>query len=446
MLIDSIKMGFNDLGKRKFRTALTTFSIAIGTMLLIVMFGLGEGVQKVYNDNVNSLSSFKTVNVYNREEGKFNKDESGKIISHESGKEKIIDRGTLDKIKAMNGVKSIVAGNDSSLTEVKIDDKTGKKVEILGMDLENTIFTESDINEVKSSKKKPNKDNDNPIIAGKILSKENSSEVLVGQKYLEKMGISDYKSVVGKDIELKVEFPKIEGIETKAPLVIKTKIAGVVNSNYNERSNIIASAELVSKVQEYCLGESDYLNKKGYSKVIVECKSLDDVKTVNDEIKKLGYEVSAQTGGADEMSKVLSVAKLMAAAAGIIVLLVSAIGVINTMTMAVYEKTKSIGIMKAQGASRRHINTMFVVQSGVLGFIGGVVGSILALIASFGLNKFVVAQLSKKGVEEITKLFYTPVWSILAAIGFSVLICLIAGIVPARRAAKLNPVDSLRYE
>lgn len=446
MLIDSIKMGFNDLGKRKIRTALTTFSIAIGTMLLIVMFGLGEGVQKVYNDNVNSLSSFKTVKVYNREEPTVTKDARGNIASQQAGKEKMIDRATLDKIKSMDGVQSIVAGNRSSLTEVKIDGKTGKKVELLGMDLENIIFTESDINEVKSTKKKPNRDNDEPIIAGKILSKENNSEVLVGQKYLEKMGISDYKSVVGKEIELKVEFPKIQGIETKAPFVMKSKIAGVVNSNYGERSNIIASAELLSKIQDYCLEESNYLNKKGYSSVIVECKNLDAVKKINDEIKKLGYEVNAQTGGADEMSKILSVAKLMAAAAGIIVLLVSAIGVINTMTMAVYEKIKSIGIMKAQGASRRHINTMFVVQSGVLGFIGGVVGSVLALIVSFGLNKFVVAQLSKKGVEEITKLFYTPVWAILAAIGFSVFICLIAGIVPARRAAKLNPVDSLRYE
>jgi putative ABC transport system permease protein len=114
--------------------------------------------------------------------------------------------------------------------------------------------------------------------------------------------------------------------------------------------------------------------------------------------------------------------------------------------MTVYEKTKSIGIMKAQGASRKHINVMFLVQAGVLGLLGGIVGSILAVIASFSLDKFVIAQLKSKGENTIEKLFYTPLWAILMAIGFSILVCLIAGILPARRAAKLNPVDSLRYE
>lgn len=446
MLIDSVKMGFSDLKKRKFRTALTTFSIAIGTMLLIVMFGLGEGVQKIYNDNINNFSGYKIVTVNNREEAKPIKDANGRVSAYESGKEKKIDRAVIDKIKSIDGVKSVVVTNESKFTDTKIGDKVGKKVTITGIDLDNVMFTETDMDSVKNDKKKSNKDSDEPIVAGKILTKGNNSEVLVGQKYLEKIGITDYKSVVGKEIELRVEFPKINNIEVKAPLLIKAKIAGVISSNYVQSSKIIASAEFVAKVQEYYLDESDSLNKKGYSNVSIECKDLDVVNKVNDEVKKLGYETFAQTSNADQMNQMLTVVKAIFAAAGIIVLLVSAIGVINTMTMAVYEKTKSIGIMKAQGASRSHINIMFVVQSGVLGFIGGVVGSVLALIASLGLNKFVVAQLAKKGVEDITKLFYIPVWAVLVAIGFSVFICLIAGIVPARRAAKLNPVDSLRYE
>lgn len=446
MLIDSIKMGFSDLRKRKFRTALTASSIAIGTMLLIVMFGLGEGIQKIYNDNVSSFSGFKTVTVTNREEAKAIKDANGKVTAYESGNEKKIDRATIDKIKSIDGVKSVVVSNESKFTNTKIQDKTGKKVNIIGFDLENTIFTQSDIDSVKSTKKKSNKESDEPIVAGNTLAKGSNSEVLVGQKYLDKIGITDYKSVVGKEIELRVELPKIENIEVKAPLSVKAKIAGVVNSNYSLSSGLVASSEFVAKIQEYYLEESDYLNKNGYSTVSIECKDLEVVNKVNDEVKKLGYETFAQTSNADQMNQMLTVAKAIFAAAGVIVLLVSAIGVINTMTMSVYEKTKSIGIMKAQGASRGHINIMFVVQSGVLGFIGGVVGSILALIASLGLNKFVIAQLAKKGVEDITKLFSIPVWAVLAAIGFSVLICLIAGIVPARRAAKLNPVDSLRYE
>lgn len=442
MLVDSIKMGFSDLKKRKFRTFLTAFSIGIGTMLLIVMFGLGEGIQKMYKDNLSKFDTFKIVTVVNREPGKTNADGI-----KEDGKEKKLDRTTVDAIKKIAGVNSVVAENETQVTSVKIGDKIGKKVSITGRDTNYTVFNDASINTVKNTRKKGSSDSAEPIIAGKSLEKGNADTVLVGQKYLEKIGITDYKGLIGKEIELKVELPAVEGIEFKAPFTMKATISGIINSKYDEASRIVAPSELVAKVQEYYTGEKDFLNKKGYTSLNIECKSLNDVKNVNNEIsQKLGYGTYASVDNADDMNKVFSVIKALLAAAGIIVLLVSAIGVINTMTMTVYEKTKSIGIMKAQGASRGHINIMFLVQSGVLGFVGGVAGSVLAVLGSIGLNKFVIAQLAKKGVEDIDKLFYTPIWAILAAIGFSIVVCLIAGIVPARRAAKLNPVDSLRYE
>ena len=447
MLIDSIKMGFSDLKKRKFRTILTAFSIAIGTMLLIVMFGLGEGVQKIYEDNIEKSEHFKIITVVNREPGKEAKDSDGNL-NFEDGKDKKINKDTLESINKIDGVKGIVAETSSQITEAKIGDKVGTKATIIGRDVNYTIFNEALINKVKNNNKKNNKDNNEPIIAGKNLEKGDINSVLVGEKYLEKMGIKDYDSLIGKEIELVVDLPKVEGSINKEPFIIKAKIAGIINGDYEESYKIIGSVELVSKFQEYYTGEKDYFNKNGYSSLSVECNTLEDVKKVNDEINtKLVYGTFASTDRSEDMNKIFSVVKGIFVAAGIIVLLVSAIGVVNTMTMTVYEKTKSIGIMKAQGASRGHINVMFLAQSGVLGFLGGILGSILAVVAAKGLDKFVIEQLAKKGAaDSIEKLFYTPIWAILASIGFSILVCLIAGIVPAKRAGKLNPVDSLRYE
>ena len=443
MLIDSIKMGFSDLKKRKFRTALTSFSIAIGTMLLIVMFGLGEGVQKNLDDQMKQFSNNKVITVVNQEPSKEAKTADGKN-SREEGKYKKIDGAAVEAIKKIDGVKDVTAQIDSKLTKVIIENKTGKQVSLIGRDANYTIFSQATIDSVKSK----HKSDYEPISAGKNLDKNDTNSVLIGQRYLEKMGITDIKSVIGKNIELVVELPNLEGEQAKEPLVIKSTITGVINKNYgNEGYQIVAPVALAAKIQEYYTGEKDYLNTKGYPTVTVACKDLTDVAKVNDNInKKLVYGTYANLDRSDSLGNAMAVIKGILIAAGVIVLLVSAIGVINTMTMIVYEKTKSIGIMKAQGASRKHINIMFLVQAGVLGFIGGIIGTILALIASLGLDHFVIGQLKSKGVSEIEKLFYTPLWAILMAIGFSILVCLIAGILPARRAAKLNPVDSLRYE
>ncbi len=386
MIIDSIRMGFSDLKKRKFRTALTAVSIAIGTMLLIVMFGLGEGIQKYLQEQMKQFSNNKIITVVNREPGKDVTSSDGRI-THEQGKDKKIDSSTIETIKKIDGVSEVEAKIDSKISKVKIDDKTGKQITIVGMDTNHTIFNQAEIDKVKSK----NKTNYEPIVAGKSLDKNDVNSIIIGQRYIEKMGFTDISSVVGKDIELIVESPNAEGEEAKAPLVIKGKIAGVVNKNYGDEGyQIIAPAAMAGKILEYYTGEKDYLDKKGYTTLTVNCKEISDVAKVNENINKnLGYGTWANLESSDSIGSSVTIIRGILIVAGVIVLLVSAIGVINTMTMTVYEKTKSIGIMKAQGASKKHINLMFLVQSGVIGFIGGVVGSILAVIASIGLDKFV---------------------------------------------------------
>ncbi|MDP4090547.1 MAG: FtsX-like permease family protein, partial [Bacillota bacterium] len=125
---------------------------------------------------------------------------------------------------------------------------------------------------------------------------------------------------------------------------------------------------------------------------------------------------------------------------------VASIGVINTMTMSIYERTRSIGILKALGASRREIRKLFIFESGVMGFIGGILGTLFSLI-NVGIIKFFLnSYLKSKGVTDMPKLFSTPIWLVLGTIGFAILISVLAGLYPAGRASRLDPVESLRYE
>jgi putative ABC transport system permease protein len=430
-LIDCLKMAFSDLNKRKLRTSLTCFGIAIGTLLVIIMGGLGQGIQTISNDQIRQVDSFRTISINN---------------SGNDTKIKKIDIDNLNKMKNINGVSQVTASINTIATEITLQDKTAKKVDINGNNLSFSIFTDGEKNQIKADKKKVKKYGSDPIIAGEILQQNNKDSILIGQGLLDKIGIKDYKSVIGNVIEIKISFPKIDGIPQKSPLIIKSKVAGVVNKAFTSGKNIITTSdELSATIQDYYMNETDYINKKGYTNAQIEAKSMEDVSKINDSIKKLGYTTQSSISQVDQMNTMMTIVKALLTAAGVIVLLVASIGVINTMSMAVHEKTKSIGIMKAQGASRKNIRRMFVVQSGSLGFVGAAIGTIVALISGTIINKILISN-KIGGIEQGMKMVDIKVSTVIFTIVFTIIVAMIAGIIPARKAAKLNPVDSLRFE
>lgn len=434
-LIDCIKMAFSDLNKRKMRTILTSFGIAIGTMLVILMSGLGQGIQTISNDQVKQMDSLKVINVQPKENSVKNQ-----------GKYKKIDVASLNKFKSIKGVSKVLAAIDTTATEVSIGNKSAKKISIHGSNLNFPIFTNAEKTELNSDKKKLKKyGSSEEIIAGSTINKNDNSSVLIGKSLLTKLGIKDYKSIIGKNIDITVSFPKIDGIAEKPPLILHLKVAGVVNNAYNlGKYTVTTSDETAAQIQEY-YGTTEYINQKGYDNVSVECTTMADVTSVNNAITKIGYASNSQGSYADQMNSMLTIVKVLLTAAGVIVLLVASIGVINTMSMAVHEKTKSIGIMKAEGASKKNIRRMFIVQSGTLGFVGGAFGTIVAIIAGTIINKVLIAY-SIGGLQEGMKVVDIKISTVVFTMLFTIVVAMLAGVLPARKAAKLDPVDSLRFE
>ncbi|MBA5850226.1 ABC transporter permease [Clostridium sp. cel8] len=430
---DCVKMSFSDLKKRKLRTALTALGISVGAMLIIIMAGLGQGIQQISSDKLKEIDTMKVITVNpqtNTKKPEFKK----------------IDENVLAKLSKIKGVSTVTASVNTIISQVKIGDKTAQKVSVRGNNLNYPIFTSAEQNDVKSDKEKVEKYGYNTIIQGRTLNKDENSSVLVGQMMLDKMGIKDYKSVVGKNMEIKVSLPNVYGIEQKQSFVRNVKIVGVVNKVYeNGRNTIVTSDKIAADIQKYYMNENNYLNNKGYDMVQVEANSISDVKKVDDAIKKMGYSDVSSIEYAEKIDDLLSILQALLIASGVIVLLVASIGVINTMTMAVYEKKKSIGIMKAQGASRKDIRRMFTVQSGSIGLIGGIFGAVIALILGVVINN-VVVMYNIGGIESGMKIVDFKVSVILLTMLFTILVSMIAALIPARKAAKLDPVDSLRCE
>jgi putative ABC transport system permease protein len=200
-----------------------------------------------------------------------------------------------------------------------------------------------------------------------------------------------------------------------------------------------------SPTQHMTLVVQDMLTENGYQNLIAKVDNSKNAAAAATEIKKLGVGAADAEASIKQQLTIFNIMGLVLGGIGGIALIVAAIGVVNTMVMAILERTREIGVMRAVGAKRSTVRTLFTFEASMLGFWGGVFG----VAAGYGLtrvaNVFVNKQLASQGVKA-HDIIGLPLWLILAVIGIGTLIGMLAGLYPAARAAKLDPVEALRYE
>ena len=189
----------------------------------------------------------------------------------------------------------------------------------------------------------------------------------------------------------------------------------------------------------------DNLNINEYGQVKVKTHSNSEMSTIRDSILGYGLLVSSLSDTVDQANQIFNVIKIILMLFGIIALIVSAIGMFNTMTITLLERTEEIGIMKSIGASDMGISAMFFMESAIMGFLGGCAGVSLGWLLGQGFNAIINFVAAKFGGESVS-LFYSPTWFVVSILVFSGVVGFFTGLVPERRASKIDPLDALRYK
>lgn len=182
-----------------------------------------------------------------------------------------------------------------------------------------------------------------------------------------------------------------------------------------------------------------------YPSLTVRAKSPALVAGIESTIKGMGFGTFSLLDAAKSLQTFFTIFDMLLLIFGSLALAVATLGIINTLVMAILERRREIGILKALGAADRDVKQLFFVEASVMGLLGGILGTgfgwLIGRAVTFGTNVYL-----KRQSLPTTDVFYVPWWLVLLAILLAVLVSLVAGLYPAARAAKLNPVEALRYE
>jgi putative ABC transport system permease protein len=463
---DLTELALRNLRESLLRNSLTTVGISVGVASLVAMLSLGIGLQQLFSRRLAKSGLFDTVLVTSRRDlrgmGR-DRDDPGGPSAAES---RVLDEAVRQEIERLPIV--LEAYPDIRFqTELRFEDKP--HLEIISAlpasarsndafeGMQGRFFSSDTASEVILQK----------AFAEKLLGKTPARGIdetdvadlakpLLGQEltmlYSQRAPsstpplapaaapsdgdlIGSTYSVVSRELRLKIvgisdQDPESMRGPTRARVFLPLKLA--------ESLHVIQPADL----REVSRGASD---QPVYSSISVRVKNPAQVQLVEDAVKKMGFGTFSILDASRGLQQVFRVLYAFLGIFGSLALIVSSIGIVNTLVMAILERRREIGIMKAIGASDGDVQKLFFAEAGAMGILGGVVGVVLGWaigqLINFGTNIYLKSQSFPP-----EHFWAVPWWLVALAIGFSFLVSLVSGLYPAARAARLDPVQALRYE
>ncbi|MBN8192859.1 ABC transporter permease [Bacillus sp. NTK074B] len=456
---DKLQFIRQNMKKSKSRVFMTILATAIGCAFLIVLTSVGFGAQKYIEDSILSNRSVTEINVHGKEQ------------VDEGGNPEI----TTEDIQNLEGIDNVKSVTRKQLLRFDPLFEFGKYF------IHAPVFLADYPSEVKagltlSEGRMP--ENEHEIIVGyhiqdviykapKDQEPIPSEELFNGEGVVkEELRYTGEKSLLGEEIKLKVFQYKDGEQKTKdIPLTI-VGITEAPSRDWMKDTQILLSTDVLPIVEQFTetpfgqtitpdMSQEDIndmtqqTSETTYQEVNVIANSMENVEGISTALKEKGYYIYSVSEELDQLNVVFAVIKSGLIFIGTIALLIASIGIYNTMSMAVTERTQDIGIMKAIGGQPRMIRNIFLLESGYIGLIGAFVGVVVAYGISMAVNfalPFVIQQVFNQEVEEAIQLSYIPTYVSILCVLLSVGVAMISGLKPAIKATRIDVLKALRRD
>lgn len=415
---DMTRSAVSNLGRRKVRTVLTAIGVIVGILTIVTMVSLGIGVRAELNDQFAAIGLERVfVRPAESERSFFTQfqrpDRTRPILAAD-----------VERWSKLPNVTETIADIDLPLGVAGIISigQATNAVGIAGTNTFNAPFV------------KPPE-----ALAGTIKMPDEPGVMVMHKGALEMLDVSldDVKPLIGTTLDVKLETP--QGVQRTFPL----KLIGV--SSEDSPFIQVGLADRAA-MKSWWFNKPDLLATEGYDTVIIRGRDTSAANQLVTQIKAEGFQVQSLQILLDLADQVFSVINIMLSSVGGLALLVASLGIVNTMIMSIYERTREIGTLKAIGASRGDIRAMFMLEAGMIGFIGGMIGLVFGWGLGRILNRVILWYVERNDLPIQGNFFVVTPTLALAALGFATLVGVVAGLYPANRAARLDPLLALRHE
>ncbi|PLX27510.1 hypothetical protein C0583_03080 [Candidatus Parcubacteria bacterium] len=400
LVVDVFRLATRMFRTNRSRTILTILGISVGIGAILFLVSLGYGLQVFILNSITTSEALLSLDVT-----------TGDLEGLK------LDRDSINEINNMQGVEK-VSPLYTMQAQMNIDDISSELV---------ANFTNNEYFSLDGT----------VLEEGEFYTDEagDKNKIIISSSALQLFNLS-YEDVFEKQINFVLFLPSNdeneEIVRNSMTLDYSFEVVGIVEE---DNSNYVYMP----------LSVIDEMEVDNFSQLKVKVDIEDNLDLVRNDIMEKGFTVSALSDIIEQANQIFKVIQIVLASFGIVALIVSAIGMFNTMTIALLERTQEIGIMKALGATSIDIWNMFLAESVIIGFLGGMGGIIIGMLGGEVFNYGVNMLAGALGGDKID-MFYTPIWFILLIMSFSTIVGFMTGFYPARRAARINCLEALRYK
>ena len=421
---DLVRTAWDNLRRRPVRNVLTAAGVLIGIVTLVAMVSFGVGVQNEVNRNFEALGleNIFISPTFPEEDDSF--DPFGVAEPEQPlTPETAVAFRDLPEVQTVTPVLNLPSNIEISLSYEGV----AVPVRLSG--------------EFGHSPRGPGMPAPPEMVAGVLLGEGDTQGLTLIEGLADQL-LQDtdlkYEDLVDQPVMLTIRLPRGETKE------FASRIIGV-ESGMGSKTIVLGLAER-TEIKAWWYGRPDTLQTDGYDMLVVRAVDQMAVPTVLEVAESMELEAQSLGTILELANRVLAIMQALLGSVGGLALLVATLGVANTMMMAIYERTREIGVLKALGATSREVRRMFTADAILLGIIGGIVGVILGTLLGRLVDWIGHLYLESEGVVGIGQMSIVPPWLAIGALIFAAFIGVLGGLYPAARAARLDPVVALKHE